>query len=164
MASYDRLLELIEEHLDSGETIHESIFGVYEGKLMGADVIRDGIFVVTEKRVIFYAKKLMGYDLESFPLRNITSIDRSKGLMGHKVTIIVSGNEATLKWINQGDVSSFTQYVNDRIGNREQPTSKNISDKSDIPDQIEKLSILKDKGILTEDEFTKKKNDLLSRL
>ncbi|MCX6325063.1 MAG: PH domain-containing protein [Bacteroidia bacterium] len=153
----------MEEHLDNGEKIHESIFGVYEGKLMGTDVIRDGIFVATEKRVIFYAKKLMGYDLESFPLRNISSVERSKGLMGHKVTIIVSGNEATLKWINQGEVSSFIEYLNDRIGNRE-PTSKNFPDKSDIPDQTEKLSILKNKGILTEDEFTKKKNELLSRL
>lgn len=38
------------------------------------------------------------------------------------------------------------------------------SDTSNIPDQIEKLSALKDKGIISEEEFQSKKTELLSRL
>ncbi|HAB61590.1 MAG TPA: hypothetical protein DCE48_13020 [Lachnospiraceae bacterium] len=35
---------------------------------------------------------------------------------------------------------------------------------NDIPEQIEKLSQLKNSGILTEDEFNSKKTELLARL
>ena len=35
---------------------------------------------------------------------------------------------------------------------------------TDIPDQIKKLSDLKDQGILTEEEFQKKKKDLLDKM
>ena len=39
-----------------------------------------------------------------------------------------------------------------------------VDSQSDIPAQIEKLAELKEKGILTEEEFESKKKDLLSRL
>lgn len=46
----------------------------------------------------------------------------------------------------------------------EVPKSENTSVSSDIPEQIEKLSALKDKGIISEEEFQSKKTELLSRL
>ncbi len=39
-----------------------------------------------------------------------------------------------------------------------------INTEIDIPSQIRKLSLLKDEGILTEEEFSSKKSDLLSRM
>lgn len=47
----------------------------------------------------------------------------------------------------------------DVVGTEKKPTQS-----SDIPDQIEKLSALKDKGIISEEEFQSKKTELLSRL
>jgi len=44
------------------------------------------------------------------------------------------------------------------------PTPPSQSPVIDIPEQIEKLSKLKEQGILTEDEFQSKKQELLSRL
>jgi len=165
MAGFDRNLELVEEHLDQCETIKASVFGVYECKIMGADTIRNGIFVATENRIVFFAKKLMGYDLEVFPFENITSIEQSKGIMGHKITFFASGNKSTIKWINEGNVDQFYNYVNSMIGkhkNREQIVHSVAVD--DIPTQIKKLSDLKDAGILTEEQFEKKKIELLSRM
>lgn len=43
-------------------------------------------------------------------------------------------------------------------------TEKKQVQSSDIPEQIEKLSALKDKGIISEEEFQGKKTELLSRL
>ena len=100
MANYKKSLLLIKEHLKENETIKESIFGAYEGKSMGNDVTRNGILVATENRILFYAKKLFGFDLETFPFKNISSIEMSKGMMGHTITIYVSGNNVKMKWIN----------------------------------------------------------------
>jgi hypothetical protein len=47
------------------------------------------------------------------------------------------------------------------------PLAKNFTDEennTNIPEQIEKLSDLKDKGILTENEFSLKKAELLAKL
>jgi len=165
MANYKKSLILIKEHLDEGESIQTSVFGVYEGKLLGNDKIRNGIFVATEKRLIFFAKKLFGYDFESFPFKNISSIEKSKGIMGHSITIFASGNKVKMKWINQGDVSVFTQYINSKLGHQEQKITHSFSSKTnDIPSLIQNLSELKDKGILTEEEFTNKKNELLAKI
>lgn len=47
----------------------------------------------------------------------------------------------------------------DAVGTEKKPVQS-----SDIPDKIEKLSALKDKGIISEEEFQSKKTELLSRL
>ena len=97
----------LSEHLQPGETIISSIFGVYETRRMGNKTIRNGIFVLTETRLIFFAKKMFGYDLESFKFEKISSIERSKSAMGHSITVYTSGNEVHVKWINDGDFVSF---------------------------------------------------------
>ena len=164
MANYKKSLELVKEHLESTETVKASVFGMYEGKLMGNDISRNGIFVATEKRVVFFAKKLLGYDLETFPFRNISSVEQSKGLMGHKITIHASGNNANMKWIQQGDVPQFIQFINQNIGQSAQAIPQVVNVETDIPSQIKKLAELKDQGILTEDEFTSKKSELLAKM
>ncbi|MCI2230440.1 PH domain-containing protein [Polaribacter sp. MSW13] len=164
MANYKKSLILVKEHLDNGETIHSSIYGTYEIKLMGKDSIRNGIFIATENRIVFYAKKLFGYDLESFPFKNISSIEKSKGLMGHSISFFASGNNAKMKWINSGDINSFAEYVNSKIGKSE--PVKNVINQSEkgIPELIQQLSELKEKGILSEEEFKTKKAELLSKI
>ncbi|GIV29813.1 MAG: hypothetical protein KatS3mg028_0879 [Bacteroidia bacterium] len=163
MANYKKNLELVKEHLQQGEEIKSSIFGAYECKIMGNDSIRNGIFVATDRRIIFFAKKMMGYDLETFPYENISSIEKSKGLMGHTITFFASGNKATMKWINTGDINEFINCVNSNIGKKLSHTV-NSGQSNDIPDQIKKLSELRDQGIITDDEFNHKKTELLSKM
>lgn len=165
MANYKKSLSLVQEHLDEGENVQASVFGAYETKLMGKDTVRNGIFAATDKRVVFFAKKLFGYDFETFPFKNISSIEMSKGMMGHSITFFASGNKAKMKWINKGDVAQFTQLVNSKLGHQGQDNSQGTSSNGDdIPSQIQKLSELKDKGILTEEEFSNKKNELLAKM
>ena len=85
--------------------------------------------------------------------------------MGHKITFFASGNKSTIKWINEGNVDQIYNYVNSMIGkqkNKEQTVHSVAVD--DIPTQIKKLSDLKDAGILTEEQFEKKKIELLNRM
>ena len=53
----------------------DAVLGAYETKIMGRDSVRNGIFVATNKRLVFFAKKLTGFDLEIFPYKNISSIE-----------------------------------------------------------------------------------------
>lgn len=161
MGKYEKNLEAVKNHLKNGENIKFSVYGTYETKRMGNDALRSGIFGATETRIIFFAKKMMGYDLESFPFEKISSIEQSKALMGHSITFYASGNKTTMKWIKKTEVQSFMSYVESNIGKEK---VESITSNSDIPSQIQKLAELNKQGILTDDEFNQKKSELLNKM
>src|SRR5215207_7322140 len=115
MASYKKLLDLAQQHLDPDEQILASVVGAYETNVLGSNTVRNGMFAATDRRVIFYSKRLTGYDFESFPYDNISSFEQGKGIMGHRVKFFASGNEAAVKWINQGDVDALVREVRSRM-------------------------------------------------
>ena len=163
MAGYSSNLKATQEQLDDGETIIASCFGVYETKIMGADSGRNGVFLVTQKRVVFFGKKMFGYDMESFPLAKVSAIEMSKGLMGKSITLKMSGNDAKMKWINDGNPEELVNYVREHMGENTTPSPPSPATE-DIPGQIQKLAELRDNGILTEEEFASKKMDLLAKM
>ena len=163
MAGYSSNLKATQEQLDDGETIIASCFGVYETKIMGADSGRNGVFLVTQKRVVFFGKKMFGYDMESFPLAKVSAIEMSKGLMGKSITLKMSGNDAKMKWINDGNPEELVNYVREHMGENTTPSPPSPATE-DIPGQIQKLAELRDNGILTEEEFASKKKDLLAKM
>ena len=109
------LLKKAQGHLDPGETVLASVGGFYETKRAGTKHSKNGALIATTQRLVFYAKKLGGYDMEIFPYRNISSIEFGKGLMGHKVAFFASGNDVTVKWISEGDVPEFVRTVRARM-------------------------------------------------
>jgi hypothetical protein len=160
MAKIDKLGGQIAEHLDDGEEVIATVLGIYATKVMGKDSVRTGIFAATSRRLVFYAKKLGGYDLESFPYENISSFEMSKGMMGRKMSFFASGNKVEMKNINKGEIDEFTATVRGRMGKGPQAPVAEI----DIADQIKRLSLLRDEGVLTEEEFAAKKGELLARM
>jgi hypothetical protein len=133
------------------------VFGAYESKIMGKDTVRNGVFVATEKRIVFYGKKTFGYDLEVFPYSNISSIEMGKGLMGSFITFYSSGNKVKMKWINLGDIQAFTNHVKSSIGKKSETPVAAAS----AADELKKFAELKDAGVITEEEFNAKKKQLL---
>ena len=79
-ARFGKLLERAKEHFSEGEQPLQTVRGVYETKIMGADSVRKGIFIATNQRLLFYAKKLLGYDFEALPYANISSMEMGKNL------------------------------------------------------------------------------------
>jgi hypothetical protein len=177
MAKLDKLIEKAQEHLIEGEHNVAAVQGVYETKIMGNDTVRQGIFAATNKRLLFYAKKMTGYDLESFPYDHISSFEMSKGAMGHKMAFFASGNKVTMKWIQQGDVATFSNAVRSRMGKvsagfaasdslptAEPEAAPAPSSEPTVADQLRTLASLRDDGILTDEEFQAKKAELLAKL
>ena len=172
MAKLDRLLSKAKTHFDQGERVLQAVAGSYEGKLMGKDAVRSGIFIATDQRLLFYAKKFTGYFSESFPYPNISSIEMGKNLLGHYITFFASGNHVTMKWIAEGDVRAFADEVKARMANaKSAPDSAPVSNPASPPEQttdlinqLERLGQLHAAGTLTDEEFSAKKADILERL
>lgn len=107
------LLEL-SNNLKEGEEVIVSIFGGYETKRMGNKTVRNGVFALTNDRLVFFAKKMFGFDFESFQYNKISSIERSKNLMGHSITVHASNNEVLIKWVNDSDFEKFMEILEEK--------------------------------------------------
>ena len=170
MAGYQANLEALKSHLDQGEEVLVSCYGAYDTKSLGSKTVKNGVLVATAGRVIQFGKRLSGFNLETFPLERVTAIEVSKGLMGKRIIIKMSGNESEMKWISQGDPDGLVALVREKMSSRSAPSQLDAPlppparVESDIPDQIKRLAELRDSGILSEAEFTAKKQELLSRM
>ena len=179
MTTERKLLDGARQHLEPGEQIVAAVPGSYETKIMGSDSVRSGILIATDRRVLFYAKKLTGYDLESYPYTSVSSIDQGKNMMGHKVTFYASGNKIEVKWIK--DLKALERFMNTAKVNiharttalrPQAPTPPPLrldapspsSSTESVMAQLRGLGELRDAGILTEEEFSAKKAELLKRL
>lgn len=166
MSKEMELYKQAKEHFEPDEERVQHVFGAYECKILGKNSARNGIMIATNKRLVFYAKKLGGYDLEVFPYENISSIESGKSLMGHTVTFYSSGNKVSMKWIRDKERAiDFIKQVKSRIGKKPANAKEEVAaTNDDIPTQIKRLAELKDAGILTEEEFASKKAELLSKM
>lgn len=153
-------LKFAKEHLEPGEKVIEGVFGAYETKSLGTDTVKNGIFLATDKRLFFYGKRTFGFDSESFPYSNISSIEFGKKAMGHTLSFYASGNKVTMKWINAGDVASFVNYVKTKMDEKNS-RKINTTVKNSAVEQVKEMKELLDMGIITLDEFEFKKKELL---
>ncbi|MNL11767.1 hypothetical protein D3C87_1326140 [compost metagenome] len=160
MAKIDKLTTQASEHLQQGEQIIVTVMGAYETKSMGQDTLRTGVFLATTSRLFFYGKRTFGFDTESFPYETISSFEYSKGLMGSTISFFASGNKVKMKWINKGNIEGFISTVQSNLGRKGASSSNNSA--LDVAEQIKKLADLRDSGVLTEEEFSSKKKQLLN--
>lgn len=164
MAKIDKLLEQAKPHLNPGEEVLASVFGAYETKILGKDSVRNGVLIATGNRIVFFAKKLGGYDIESFEYRHVSSFEQSKNMMGHTVQFFASGNKVSVKWIADKEaMAAFVALVREKLSTPAAPAAP-AAPVDDVYDQLRKLGELRDAGILTPEEFDAKKAALLATM
>ncbi len=100
----------------------------------------------------------------------MSSIQYETGMIFGKITIFASGNRAEIDQVEKKRTRTFAEYARSKISagsSIEQPqstTQANVAvDSADIMiEKLERLATLKDKGILTEDEFLAQKEKILN--
>lgn len=125
-----------------------------------------GLLLITSKRVMFYAKQMFGrYDQLVFPYDQISSVYCHKGIFGDELQLQVAGDNVEIHAIPKGDGDIAAQNIRDLVATmKAQPQMAVAVPQTDVADQIEKLGKLKEKGLITEEEFEHKKQELLKRL
>jgi len=127
---------------------------------------KSGLFLITNKRAMFYASLIFGrYDQLVFPYDQISSVNCHKGMIGDELQLQVASDNVAIHAIPKGDGDIAAQNIRDLIATmKAQPSMAVAVPQTDIADQIEKLGKLKEKGLITKEEFERKKNELLERL
>lgn len=150
-------LKKLPEVLWEGEKVRELVQGRYEEK--------QGILVLTDRRLIFLEEGVFRSRIEDFPLDKISSVQSSKGMMFSKIIIFASGNKATIDQVAPKDTAvhlAETLRADLSTPNTSGPDTGPAQ--PDVMDQLKKLGELKEAGVLTPEEFESKKAELLKRL
>ncbi|MFV5685890.1 PH domain-containing protein [Flavobacterium sp. GB2R13] len=123
----------------------------------------NGLLVGTNYRVIFIDKPMFGFGIkmEDFPYDKISSVSVETGFLKGVLKIICSGNTAKINLVT--GAKEFSEFVRQKTMLKP-IVHQQVNIESDILGQIEKLAELKEKGILTEEEFNEKKVILLAKL
>lgn len=164
----DKDLEAIKTHLEEGEQILAAVQG-YHVKTVGGKEgnSRGGTLAATDRRVVFYRKNMGGFDFETFTYQTITSVERGKNFRGPHIRMTVAGNAMEIKQIQKGDPDAVADAIRERVGHgATAPAVAAAPDAAPAPDLVEQLRALaglRDDGILTEDEFSAKKAELLAK-
>ena len=157
-----RELRKLPSILGEGEQALNLARGEYDGK--------EGLLAVTDRRVIFLEEGMIRHRLEDFPYDKISSVQTKTGMRSGELTILVSGNKATVKDVHPKQrAPEIGDYVRQKIASGSKPAAAAPQAAPSAPtespmDQLKKLAELRDAGVVSEEEFEAKKAELLSRM
>jgi hypothetical protein len=146
----------------------EDFFGMTEGmmkKVHHNKYSGYGIALLTDKRFLFYYKSLFGKIIkEEFPLNTISSISFQKGLMFGSLHVYAANVDEII--IEQCDNNNAARIVEawQLLLTERNIIAADLANEpaSDAAAEIEKWHALKQKGIITEEEYNSKKKQLLN--
>lgn len=153
-------------HLQKDETVVAWAEG-YIGNVMGSGKDRqyNGALIVTSVRVAFYRKGILGEVIENIPLKAITSIERKSTLVHRSIRIHTSHDALEFKTFSkEGEVALINAIESGRGLQKNASEGDRLVEKDDPFEQLKKLSELKEAGILSEEEFRSKKQEIMQKI
>lgn len=121
-----------------------------------------GIVVVTNERVVFLDKRMIGHHFEDFPLKAITSISASQAMVSAKVKIYAGSHFTEVTDVIP---KQRGQEIVDAVRGAQAASAPNAepagTPSSSKLDQLEQLGRLRDAGVLSGEEFDAEKRKVL---
>lgn len=131
----------------------------------GSFTTPDTIFV-TNKRIVIRDPSLLGVreNIVSVSYDKITSIELERGVFSSKIIIRAPGFADEMDAISKKAAEQIVQYVKNSMDKTKIESQKeSLEVKESIADELLKLANLKEKGVLSDEEFLKMKKDLLNK-
>ncbi len=159
-----RELKALPEILGENEPILNMAAGQYDGK--------QGLLVVTDRRLIFFEKGMVRSRQEDFPYSKVSSLQTQTKMTSGVITIFVSGNKALIKSVLPKErVNEIGEYVRARIadGDRpapvvEAPAAAPASSEPTHAERLRSLQALRDQGLITDEEFAARREKIIDSL
>ena len=137
--------------INDDEIITYATSGVYDGHTW--------LVVSTNKRIIFLDKgMLFGVNQIEIPLSKVNAVKYKKGLFVGEIEIRDGASMFRVKSVLKKTLIPFINAVNNSI---EEMKKTQNSPKLSVADEIMKFKRLLDEGAITQEEFDKKKKELL---
>jgi Bacterial PH domain len=142
-------------HVRNVRTPTETVLELGQG-VWGND---QGLVVLTDERLFFFDKTLMGATIREFPLPAVTSVTVNKKMRGETLAITVAGNVSTITQMMHGQGDALSRAFHQAKAAPASPIvqSPTIIANSSDADEIAKLADLRDRGILTDQESRRRR-------
>ena len=145
--------------LYASERVLELGQGLYDRK--------QGLVVLTNERLFFFGKSLSSETVEQFSLSSIQSLVVNKKRTGETLAVHALGDKAEITGMMRGQADAIARAFRN-LKRTDQimaaATGQAPSSDTDPIAQIERLAALRDKGVISAEEFETKKTELLGRL
>jgi Bacterial PH domain/Short C-terminal domain len=153
-----REIKRLTEYLWEGEQVERMTTGTY-GK-------GTGLVILSDRRLLFVQNGIMSQTTEDFPLDKVSSIQWSSGMMFGTITVFASGNKAVITSVQKADGKEIVDLIRHRLSDKtlQAAPAATGGGGQDVYEQLRKLGELHTAGVLTDEEFEKKKAELLGRL
>jgi hypothetical protein len=161
-AQQQKQIDQAKHVLTDDEVVLDVTTGLCKVMRMNRVTTRNGALLVTTKRVIFFTKKLGGYEMNDIVYHLLTSLDYKKGILLGEISFSASGDSYKIKSVPKSDVERVAQCIRGQMDSSKTQQQQNIV--NNISDQLVQLSALHDKGIVNDAEYSAKKSELLSRM
>ena len=144
------------ELLSEGEEIKALCSGLMDGKTW--------LCVVTDVRFLLVDKGLIGgLSLLEMPISQVKSISYKTGFLFADLLIDTGGQIKKLENLTKEDAPKVAAIVSDLLHRKkESAPAPKAQDDSDIVSKLERLAAMREKGILTDEEFAQQKAKLLA--
>lgn len=125
-----------------------------------------GRLILTNQRVCFYKKIMLVEKMDSIDLVQLKSYETSNLMKAMNVKLMGFQNSIEVQaWANEEVKSRFFKQLDDSIAGNQNPSPVVNSAEAVSPiEQIRKLSVLHQEGLLTDSEFEAKKSELLAKV
>ncbi|MCR3959593.1 PH domain-containing protein [Aeromonas veronii] len=152
-------LDHLPEILLDGERVISFTSGMMDGNTW--------LITLTDKRIIFLDKGMLyGLKQAVIDLDKVNAVSGETGLILGSISIQDGAATRTIKNVQKKTVVNFTNKVRDALEARKRPqfphpASTNPAETTDVISQLERLASLKEKGMLSQDEFEQQKSKLI---
>ncbi|ERH57933.1 DUF4236 domain-containing protein [Bacillus velezensis] len=121
-----------------------------------------GVLFAMPDRLLHYGDKYAKYEIVEFDYNLIDHVKVKSGLTGYKLIFDYAGKEISVSTIDEGSIDEIFAYIQEKIAEQSNQNMNDVSfSNSNVPEQIRQFAELRDQGIITEEEFAKKKEQLL---
>jgi hypothetical protein len=133
----------------------------------GSYKLDNGLVVATDKRLFLLSKEpFSGFVLREYPYEEIVAIRHKLGLVLANVTITTSTDSVIFEQLDKEAAPKLSQLVSKYVfqSKAETPSAASpsvASSSDDVVAKLERLAALKEKGLLTDQEFVAQKAKLL---
>lgn len=150
-------IRALPEILDDDERIYGATSGILDKNTWLA--------LATNKRIIFInCGMIYGVKQIQIPLDRVQSIDHEAGLLFGSIRVWDGASYFTLRLVLKSSISPFVRTVQEQMNAYKRSFQQKSSPSPAVPDvatQLEKLADLKERGVLTEQEFQEQKRKIL---
>lgn len=130
---------------------------------LSVDSGKNGVLVATNTRCFFLYKGglFSKVTIEQFAYDKISSVEYKTGILSADLIIHASGNRIKLEHLGNDVVRDICDFLNSHSRKPLSNTTPVSVNTDDVVSQLERLAILKENGVLTEEEFNVAKKKLL---